>query len=115
MEDKCFFDIPVYRLTKERYYKDRDTYIEKNMYPGPPAHNERKNKYYEESPDRKQYFEEHILETYGGAWDYNEIIGWIQLHFLGVQIRGELWRVKAKRIVRTRKKVFEWDTWKLAP
>lgn len=37
------------------------------------------------------------------------------MYILGDQIRGEFWRVKAKRIVRSRKKVFEYDTWKLVP
>ena len=115
MGEKYFFDIPVYRLTQEQYYKDLGAYIEKNMYSGSPSHNKLKKKIYEKEPERKQNMEQHLRETYGGAWDYNEIIGWIQLRFLGRQIRGEYLRVKAKRIVRTRKKVFEWDTWKLAP
>ena len=34
---------------------------------------------------------------------------------MGDQIRGEFWRVKAKRLVRSRKKVFEHNHWKLAP
>jgi hypothetical protein len=53
-------------------------------------------------------------DLYGGAWSFNEIIGYIQLHFLGWQIRGDYWRVAAKRIVRTRKKLLKWCTHKLA-
>ena len=115
VEDKYFFDIPVYRLTMERYNKDRDAYIEKNMYSGRTSHAELKKKFYEKEPERKQYYEQYLWEKYGGAWNYNEIIGWILLHFLGSQIRGQFFRVKAKRIIRTRKKVFEWYHWKLAP
>ena len=112
---KRFFEIPVYRLPQERYYEEMTAYIEKVMYPGPPAHNAGLKRLHEKYPDIKINFEEHIRAAYGGAWDYNEIIGWVQLHFLGSQIRGEFWRVKAKRLVRSMKKVFEFRTLKLAP
>ncbi len=39
----------------------------------------------------------------------------MRLHFLGSQIRGEYFGVAKKRIVRTRTKVLESRTWKLAP
>ena len=42
-------------------------------------------------------------DQFGGAWKYNEIIGYIRLHFLGNQIRGEYWGVKAMCQVRTRR------------
>ncbi|MGZ8137171.1 MAG: hypothetical protein ACXW1W_10540 [Methylococcaceae bacterium] len=115
MNEKYFFNIPVYRLTKERYYEEQNAYVNKIMFPGPPQYDEDRRIFNEKYPEQKRNFEQHIKNNYGGAWDYNEIIGWIELHFLGSQIRGEFWRVKAKRIVRSRNKVFEYDTWKLAP
>jgi len=48
----------------------------------------------------------HYWETFGGCWRFNEIIGFIRLHFFFTQIRGEYWRVTAKRITKTRKKMF---------
>lgn len=56
-----------------------------------------------------------MAKTYGGCWEFNEIIGYIRLHFLGSQVRGEYFSVNKKRIVRTRTKQFEFMTWKLAP
>jgi hypothetical protein len=46
---------------------------------------------------------------------YNEIVGYIRLHFLGSQVRGEYIGVRKKRIVRTRTKIVEFHTWKPAP
>ena len=115
MTEKYFFDIPVYRLTKVQYYKELDAYVNKIMFLGPPEYDEDRRKFNKKYPEQRQNFEQHIKNTYGGAWNYNEIIGWIGLHFLGNQIRGDFWRVNAKRIVRSRKKVFEYNTWKLAP
>jgi len=48
-------------------------------------------------------------------WRYNEIIGYLRLYFLGTQVRAEYWRVNRKRIVRTRRKIFQFWTWKVAP
>lgn len=57
---------------------------------------------------------DHLVRKYGGCWEFNEIIGYIQLHFLGDQIRGEYFTVDAKKVVRTRKKTLEYKTHKLA-
>jgi len=115
MWDKYFLDIPVYRLTEERYYKEQDAHVKKVMYPGPQSRDDVKKRFHKKHPEQKQNSEEHIKKIYGGAWNYNEIMGWVQLHFLGDQIRGEFWQVNAKRVVRSRKKVFEYYSWKLAP
>lgn len=48
-------------------------------------------------------------------WRYNEVIGSIRLRFFGSQILGESYSVKRRRIVRTRSKVLEYRTHKLAP
>lgn len=110
-----FFDVPVYRLPEERYFSEMNVYADKIIYSGPPQHLEMLKKYYADNPERESSFRSHIQQSYGGTWEYNEIIGYIQLHFLGSQIRGEYWQIKGKKIQRTRRKVFEWRTWKLAP
>jgi hypothetical protein len=115
LEELFIFDVPVYRIERSQYYKDLNLHIERTLFSGDQFQNEQKKKFYSKYPENKRSIEEHIRDSYGGAWDYNEIIGWIKLHFLGNQIRGEYWKVKSKRIVRTRKKLFEWYTWKLAP
>jgi hypothetical protein len=109
-----FCDIPVYRLKEDRYYQEMGSFIEKQMYPGPPEQDAMNRDFYSKNPDQEVSFRDHLRLQFGGAWPYNEIIGYIQLHFLGTRIRGEYWQVKAKRIQRTRRKMFEWRTWKLA-
>ena len=114
MREKIFFSIPVYRLAEDKYYKDQQAYVDKIMFPGPHRYDEDRRIFNEKYPEQKQNFEQHIINNYGGAWSYNKVIGWIELHFLSSQIRGEYWRVNVKRIARSRKKVFECVTWKLA-
>lgn len=94
-----FLDIPVYRLPSDEYYRQRDAFVEKALHPGIP----------------RKSIEQHLVDVFGGCWEFNEIIGYIRLHFLGGQVRGEYFAVNRKRIVRTRHKQFEYVSHKLAP
>ncbi len=114
MREKYFYDVPVYRLSRERYYKDMDEYIKKHMYSGSPRHINMMEDYYRKEPTQQRSAKDRLRQSYGGTWEYNEIIGYIRLYFFGTQIRGEYWGVNSKRVVRTRKKTFEYKTWKLA-
>ncbi len=112
---KYFFDIPVYRLTHDKYYSERDEYIEKILYPKDSPYYEQLRIQDEINPTQNDAFKNHLENYYGGCWKFNEIIGYIRLHFLGSQVRGEYFGVNKKRIIRTRKKTVEYKTWKLAP
>lgn len=113
MKEKYFYDVPVYRLSRERYYKDMEKYIKKHMYPGSPNHIKMMEDFHRKEPTQKLALEDRLRKSYGEAWEYNEIIGYIRLYFFGNQIRGEYWAVNSKRVVRTRKKILEHKTWKL--
>lgn len=93
---KYFFDVPVYRIPEGQYNRERDAYIEANL-------------------NQNADIRDHFWRSYGGCWQFNEIIGYIRLHFLGSQVRGEYFGVNKKRIVRTRTRTFEHLTHKLAP
>lgn len=97
-----FYDLPVYRLDEDSYYDGRTAYI---------------RRYARLTGIEKLDIaaEEHLQRAYGGPWRYNEIVGYIRLHFVGSQVRGEYFSVERKRLVRTRKKTLYWQTWKLAP
>jgi hypothetical protein len=92
-----------------------DGFLEKHMNSGSIEKKELNRNYYRKYPEKKLAFEAHLRHKFGGAWKYNEIIGYIQLHFLGSQIRGEYWRIAGKRIVRTRHKTYSRCRDKLAP
>lgn len=112
---RYFYDIPVYRLPAERYYRERDEYMDRVLFPeGSPDTQSRRER---EAADPNCYLamRDHLQRTYGGCWDFNEIIGYIRLHFLGSQVRGEYFAVRRKHVVRTRTRVLEYCTWKLAP
>lgn len=112
---KYILDLPVYRLEEDDYYRQREAFVERTMIPEGREDTEFLRQHYAKNRDADARIRDHLARIYGGAWPYNEIIGFIQLHVFGTQIRGEYWGVDAKHIVRTRRKVFKWRTWKLAP
>lgn len=95
---RYFFDLPVYRIPRERYYQEREAFLIKNS-----------------SSSDDSSIRDHLQRVYGGPWEYNEIIGYIKLHFLGTQVRGECFAIRRQRLVRTGRKLLEFQTWKLAP
>jgi nuclear transport factor 2 (NTF2) superfamily protein len=77
MTDMLFiFDIPVYRLPKEKYYAERESSIEKQMYGTDPNKIARRKAFYEHNKDSAILFRDHLEKTYGGPWDFNEVVGY---------------------------------------
>lgn len=115
MHTRYFFDVPVYRLAREKYYNERDAYVEESLFPTNSLFVEAARVRDKTDPRQNDMIRSNSQRSYGGCWEFNEIIGYIRLHFLGSQVRGEYYTVRRKRIVRTRTKTFEYQTWKLAP
>lgn len=114
MFGKRFYDIPVYRLPEQKYESDLQTYIELHML-GKEGERESRRLFYDNDPERKLRVHNHLWKNYGGAWQFNEIIGYIRLYFSGSQVLGDYWQIDAKRIVKTRRKRFVWITYKIVP
>ena len=110
-----FADIPVYRLHEKKYYNERDAFIDKAMYGETPEEREVRKAFYERNKVNKIWRTDDLQKQYGGMWRFNEIVGYVRLHLLGMQVRGELFMVDANRVVRTRKKLLIYQTHKVAP
>jgi hypothetical protein len=112
---RYLIDLPIYRLSEEEYVEARNAYIDKIMtehpLPSTPDHPSTASKL---SP-QDETMRSHLWRSYGGAWQFNEIVGYLRLHLVGTQVRAEHWSVRRKRIVRTRNKTFEYMSHKLAP
>jgi hypothetical protein len=65
MIDMLFFlDIPIYRLPQEKYYAERETYIEKQMYGVDPEEIALRKAFYERNRDSAIWFRDHLEKTY---------------------------------------------------
>ncbi len=115
MSIKYFFDVPVYRLDRDKYYQEQKQYVDSILFPKDSPDYEALRAQDKADPSKNDWFKNYAFKSYGGCWEFNEIIGYIRLHFLGSQVRGEYFGVNKKRIVRTRTKILEYKTWKLAP
>lgn len=114
MREIYFYDLPVYRLPEKQYYEEREIYIEKALFNSGAPDEALRRQHEKLNPRVNDVFRGYLEGAYGGCWTYNEIIGYIRLHFLGTQVRGEYFSVARKRIVRTRTKTLEYRTHKLA-
>lgn len=83
---KELFELPIYRLEEDKYYDQFNKY--KNNQSSPAS-------------DKYQ------LKSFGGAWKYNEIIGFLKFYISGnTQIRCVYTDTDAQRKVKARKKYF---------
>lgn len=105
-----FFDLPIYRLPEDQYNAQLDKYVNHGVHRSPEESDSNQR-----NPDHKVRFEDYLWKQYGGQWLFNEIIGYVRLYFTGNQLRGELWKVDAKRIVRTRRKLILFNRPKIVP
>ncbi|HHC6640669.1 TPA: hypothetical protein ACN397_004601 [Vibrio parahaemolyticus] len=105
--------LPVYRIEKQKYYDQRELFVEKSIFGGPDG--QFKREYAVKDPHWFTRFSELLCDTYGGAWDFNEVIGYIEIHIMGNQVRGKYWQDDKKRFVKSRRKQFKYVTHKLVP
>lgn len=106
--DNYFLLLPVYRLDQKKYYAELEADFEKQC---SQAWDEQ---FRQSNPALVAGWKSRHHDSYGGNWEFNEIVGYIKLYFMGTQVRGEYWSTIPKRKIRTRKKQFEYKTHKLA-
>lgn len=113
--ERYFFDVPVYRLSEERYYRDMAQHIDDALFPPEDRLSNTLRELDRINPSKNDALRGHIAIKYGGSWQFNEIVGYIRLFFLGSQVRGEYFAIGQKRICRTRRKIFELKSLNLVP
>src|SRR5690554_2346937 len=108
ISDEYFLAVPVYRIEESKYYSDMENDFKKSI------SKTWNDDFCQKNPDLVKSNKNHHHSSYGGGWEFNEIVGYIKLHFLGTQVRGEYWETIPRRKIRTRRKQFEYKTHKLA-
>lgn len=85
MQEKKLFEVLLYRIKEEVFYKQFE--IRKKIFIDKYTNNingDKKDKIV-------QVLENKFLSNYGGPWNYNQIVGSIEIISEGNQISGELW------------------------
>lgn len=96
MRDYYIFDIPVYRCSEEQFDVDMAAAVAK-----------RHDEFFattgisrENAPESYKNIEEHTRQTFGGPWNFNQVVGWLRLFAEPSHVGGHLWWVDKKRIQR---------------
>lgn len=89
------FDVAIYRCSFDQCHKEFDRDLQKHYRTIWPSGTESVM-----SQGHVLAVEEDFRILYGLPWQFNNIIGWIRLHVLGMEIRGEVWKTDAKKLVR---------------
>ena len=89
--EPIFFEIPIYRTSKATFNLEIENIIDKkiNQYP---------------TKQIGEHFENYkllILNNYSYPWNYNEIVGYLNLYIFGNQLRIDFWYITNKRISRS--------------
>ena len=87
MEPKVIFEIPVYSMSEEKYYKKQETSNESSI-----KHFLELN---DEIGDYERWLKRFNLPQ--SIWKYNQIVGYIQIIIKGKDIIFDLWLCKDKR------------------
>lgn len=98
MSDFYIFDLAVYRRTEEEYYADRDQSTARRLDASGLSR--------ERSPDSYRNAEEAFKDSYGGPWEFNQVVGWIRLYVEASHVGAHLWWVNAKRLQSKMRKTF---------
>ena len=101
------YDLPIYRLGSSTYHDDMNARIQRTLDPWRQITGNEPPRDVADRASQSQY------EMFG-PWEFNEIIGYIRLHVLGSQVRGEHFSAEKTRNSLGRKKVFVFRSLKLA-
>ena len=104
--DIYFFEIPVYRCSSEDHEHEqlgkRSLVIQNTRSLNIDAPNQI-------TANTEHRMLVHYDKNQWESWNYNEIVGWIKLHTLGSQIRGELWLIRQRITKVLKRKTFRFS------
>ncbi len=100
MIETFIFDVPIYRVEEASYYADQESYVDARLYEHPELSRSEREVWYREHPDLKTRDSDYHWREYGGPWRFNDVVGYLRLYLNGYQVRGQLWYVNVKRILR---------------
>lgn len=88
MINETLFEIPIYSCTQEQFIAHVTAQAEKDM-ASVPDYN---NGFWQEQRDQE-------IKRHLKAVRYNELIGCIEIHAIGTQLRADYWFTNKKRII----------------
>jgi hypothetical protein len=91
--DYYIFELLIYREKETVFYDKYNKALESVISKYIPIHTDNFD-------NTKNRLTDHFWKTYGGPWNYNQVVGAIKIFCCGDQIRGDLWLSNKKRYTR---------------
>lgn len=91
MPETYLFDIPIYWRSQQKFNAEYDARLSQYL-----IDFEQKSGYPLTDHLRTSLIDG-FWRSYIAPWRFNQVVGWLRLYKLGSQLRGELWRMNAKR------------------
>lgn len=95
--EECVFEVPIYRCSSKQFLEQMDQDVEQHLKWLEAASGGITR---DQAPRTFGLSEEHFRKSYGGPWEYNQVVGWLRICARHGVIWGEAWFVDAKRIRR---------------
>lgn len=100
MRGDYFFEIPIYSMSEEDYYKRTENALQKEI------------KKYNLTKDNPNYEDvtDILKRQICREWEFNQIIGYLKLYRLNSKIYADFWKIDKKRmILKLDNKVFRYQ------
>lgn len=101
MRDYYIFDVAIYLKPPNQYYQEMDRATEKYFERLVPGYDKSKSQL-----PSSQALREEFQESFGGPWNFNQIVGWLRLYVEGSEIGGQIWWVIGRRLQPRMRKTF---------
>jgi len=96
LDGKTLFELPIYRVSEEEYYKSLNEHYEKR-------------KIHHSNPQYERSLNQNLHKDFGGDWKYNEIIGYLRFYKYVdyfTSVNCFYYKIDKKRITKSRTKQF---------
>lgn len=98
-------ELAIYSYSEQEYLQRCENYVERHL-PRRLLENAGKPEWARFETNARQ----RLIDRFGGAWEYNQAVGWLRLYVLGNQLRGTYWFTSAKRVhTNAVRKQFDWQ------
>ena len=102
MRDFYIFDIAVYIMDEDVYYHEMNKRVDDYLHKTFISQGLTRQK----APEIFDYAADRIRKSFGGPWEFNQVVGWVRLYAEHSHIGAHLWWVQSKRLQRKMNKMF---------
>ncbi len=106
MRGEYIFDLPVYRCSRARHKKEMDEFVESHLRLCFDDHGLSR----QADSEALLRIKANVRNSFGGSWEFNEIVGWVRLFPENDGIGAHVWFTEGRKLTRKMRKLFRLRT-----